>query len=383
MRRFVLLLLLLLHTAANAHDPSAWGGLFRSRDDGANWLPVDAGLFIGGAMAIAISPADPNHLLYATDTRLLRSHNGGRDWVTEAAGTFIGPTLSVAFGPDGILAVASSSAGVFRTTNGKTWTRAQAPDGAAPARAIVAGHTAGLFYLNGPKGVFVSTDGGATWSFAASELPPVAATALVIGGESAALLAAVIDHVLWFSLDGGTRWTRVTGPWSGRGLASVGFTGAHHDQLIAVADDRVFHRIDNGGAWTRIGEPIGAGLDAVRSVVGSPNDKAIVVTTHRGMMRSADGGATWARLEGVLPIHLESAPLIHDPVDAHTLYAGFSLTPYGEVFRRAEEGSNVLSRIDPVSLAGGGAFLLLLLIGGTIGARRLARASRADKAANP
>ena len=57
-------------------------------------------------------------------------------------------------------------------------------------------------------------------------------------------------------------------------------------------------------------------------------------------------------MEGNLPVHLEAGPLIRDPHDAATLYAGFSLTPYGEVWRRADEGSNLLSQIDPISLRG-------------------------------
>src|SRR5215470_939830 len=77
-----------------AHDPSAWGGTFRSRDGGATWMPIDAGLFVGGAITVAIDPLDANHLLYATDTRLLRSHNGGRDWVLEPSPVFMGPTLA-------------------------------------------------------------------------------------------------------------------------------------------------------------------------------------------------------------------------------------------------------------------------------------------------
>jgi hypothetical protein len=49
-------------------------------------MPVDAGLFIGGALAVSVSPTDANHLLYATDSRLLRSPPaGGRDWKQEAA----------------------------------------------------------------------------------------------------------------------------------------------------------------------------------------------------------------------------------------------------------------------------------------------------------
>ena len=46
------------------------------------------------------------------------------------------------------------------------------------------------------------------------------------------------------------------------------------------------------------------------------------------------------------------------------MYAGFSLVPYAELRRRAEQGANLLSRLDPISMAGAGAFLLLLLIGG-------------------
>src|SRR5216117_3095094 len=56
---------LLWSSAVSAHDPSAWGGLFRSRDHGATWVPANQRLFVGGALALAISPTDVNHLLLA------------------------------------------------------------------------------------------------------------------------------------------------------------------------------------------------------------------------------------------------------------------------------------------------------------------------------
>ena len=76
--------------------------------------------------------------------------------------------------------------------------------------------------------------------------------------------------------------------------------------------------------------------------------------------------------EGNLPVHLESGPLVRDPSDARTLYAVYSLMPYAEVWRTALEGGNLLARVDPVSLAGGLAFVLLLMIGGGLLARWLA-----------
>ena len=54
----VLLLAANIALPAYAHDPSAWGGLFRSRDFGASWFPADAGLFIGGNVRDGISLPD-------------------------------------------------------------------------------------------------------------------------------------------------------------------------------------------------------------------------------------------------------------------------------------------------------------------------------------
>src|SRR5256885_11103921 len=70
--------LVALGPGAVAHDASAWGGLFRTRDAGATWLPVNPASFVSGALAVAVSPTDPHHLLLATDTGLSRSRNGGQ-----------------------------------------------------------------------------------------------------------------------------------------------------------------------------------------------------------------------------------------------------------------------------------------------------------------
>jgi hypothetical protein len=99
------------------------------------------------------------------------------------------------------------------------------------------------------------------------------------------------------------------------------------------------------------------------------------VTTHRGLYRSADAGRTWTLLEDPLPVHLEARPLMRDPSGPETLYAGFSLIPYGELWRTALEGGNLLNRVDLLSLAGGLAFLLLLGLLGVLSARWLFRRS--------
>ncbi len=188
---------------ASAHDPSAWGGLFRSRDFGANWFPADAGLFIGGALGVAIHPQDPAQLLYGTDARLLRSKNGGRDWMTEAAATMPGAVFAVAVDADGKGARASSGTRIFRAEDGADWRDVLAPGGAAPARAFVRSATANRVYLAGAHGLFLSDDRGRSWSRASEgALPEGAVNTIVVLPGPPESVHAVIDGKIWVSSDG-------------------------------------------------------------------------------------------------------------------------------------------------------------------------------------
>jgi photosystem II stability/assembly factor-like uncharacterized protein len=127
----------LLAGSVSAHDASSYGGVFRSRDLGAAWLNADVGLFLNAALVIAI-PRDSSHLLVGTDLGILSSHNGGRSWVPEARDLIIGAVFALAFSPDGKLATCAAASGVFRRDR-DGWLRAEAPESAIPARALVAG----------------------------------------------------------------------------------------------------------------------------------------------------------------------------------------------------------------------------------------------------
>lgn len=366
---------------ALAHDPSAWGGLFRSRDDGAAWLSVDAGLFVGAALAIAVSPTDANHLLYATDTRLLRSRNGGRNWVPEAPQLFNGPTLALAFARDGKGAWAATPAGVFVTADESTWNKCDLPDAALPGRALVTGLQPGRIYLLGARGIYASSDDGRKFvRVGEADLPDVAGHALVLvpapAGLGAETLFAVFEGRVWVSADSGKSWApRDAGLPRGQ-VETLAADREQHHRLWAATGNQVHVSDDLGATWHSWGRPIGEGVFAIRGLATAQKGTLIVLATHRGLLRSTDGGNTWAQVEGALPVHLEAGLLLPDPFDAQTIYAGFSLVPYPELRRRAEQGSNLLSQLDPVSASGAGAFLLLLLIGGWLGARALAHAYR-------
>jgi photosystem II stability/assembly factor-like uncharacterized protein len=367
-----LLLALLLSfwsSPVRAHDPSAWGGLFRSRDQGASWFLANPVWFVGGAIALAISPVDPNHLLLGTDSGLLRSRNGGRDWGREGTTLLIGPVFAVAFDANGQRALVSTGSGIFRTDDGNSWRKTSAPEGAAPARAILRGAVAGRVYLAGRSGLLRSDNWGATWSSYAGGLPEGPVTAFLVVGGSPEIVYRIVGGRIWARTDGADVWVNRT-----VGAAVINVDALVVDQALptriwAAGADQLFRSEDQGVRWRAVGRPLPERNTMVRGIAAAGG--TIVLTTDRGLYRSADSGERWALLADNLPAHLEAGPLVRDPVDPDTLYAGFALTPYAEIWRRAAEGGNSLRRLSLSSLAGSAAFLTLVALSAVVALRWL------------
>jgi photosystem II stability/assembly factor-like uncharacterized protein len=356
-----------------AHDPSAYGGLFRSRNIGSSWLNADVGLYLNAALTVAVDPREPSHLLIGTDLGILRSGNGGRSWTPEAQDLIVGAVFAIAFAGDGKTAMCAAPSGAFRYRDGR-WAQASAPDDATPARAIALGVSADRVYLAGRSGLFRSEDGGDTYSRVVSNLPDKAEiTALAVVHEPREILIAVINDRLMSSEDGGRRWQEHSmGPGAGE-VDTVVVDPTSPNRVWAASVDRLYASEDLGVSWHPVGRELPESQTNVRGIAADKTATTLVVTTHRGMYRSEDGGQTWVLKEDNLPVHLESGPISRDPSDPRVLYSVYSLIPYAEVWRTAVEGGNLLKRADPISLAGGGAFVALLLICGALLVRGLAR----------
>jgi hypothetical protein len=368
--RLACLLLALTAGTAWAHDPSSYGGVFRSRNLGGTWLNADVGLFLNAALVVAVDPRDPSRLLAGTDLGLIGSRNGGRSWNPEAPDLIFGAVFAVAFSADGQSALCAAQSGVYRFAGGR-WAPMRAPDDAIPARAIVSGASNNRFYLVGRSRLFVSEDGGESYGPVETPAQAREVTALAVIGRAPETLVAVMDERVM---------TRRDGAWRDGGLGAVDTVAPDAyapDRIWAAAADRLHTSADLGTTWRAVGKALPEPGTKVRGIAADESATTLVVTTHRGTYRSENGGQTWVLKEDNLPIHLEAGPLTRDPRDPQLIYAVYSLMPYSEVWRAAIEGGNLLARIDPISLAGGISFCLLILIGGGFLAVRLARASRA------
>jgi photosystem II stability/assembly factor-like uncharacterized protein len=353
-----------------AHDASAWGGLFRTRDAGATWLPVNPASFVSGALAVAVSPVDPHHLLLATDTGLSRSRNGGRDWTLEARDVLVGPAFAVAFDVDGERALVAGATGIFRG-DGDRWRPLPSPAGTSPAWVLVSSSTRGRIYLGGPAGLQRSDDWGESWVVIGAGLPEGRASAIVVDRDRAEQVAVVAGGRVWTSSDAGGSWRLRDSGLSGHEVDVVALHPSDPNRLWCVAAGQVFRTDDRGQTWRALGAPLPDQPVVAHGVAAA--DYAIVVATDRGLYRSADDGARWQLLGDDLPAHLDAGLLTREPQSPTTLYAGFALTSRRELLRRAAEGASPLARLDLVSVAGGLAFLALLVLGAGAAIKRLAR----------
>ena len=365
--------LLVVSATAQAHDPSAYGGLFRTRDFGGVWLNADVGLFLGGAVSVAVNPADPNHLLLGTDSSLLVSRNGGRDWKREAPDKLFGAVFAVTFLPDGKAALCSTPAGIFRFENGE-WQQASAPPEAAPSRAIALGADPQRIYLLGRRDLYRSDDAGSNWAIVEHDLAERPEfTALAVDLRNSETLYAIADERLVMSRDRGASWLARASGLPESTIEALAVDAQVSGRLWAGSADRIY-RSDNGGeSWSAYGQPLPEAGTNVRGIAANDNGRTLVLTTHRGVYRSTNGALSWGLVEGNLPVHLEARPLVGDASHAGTLYAGYALMPYAEIWRIAVEGGNLLGRIDAINLAGAAAFMMLLCLGGYFLTRWLIR----------
>lgn len=365
---------------AAAHDPSAWGGIYRTRDDGSLWFLANPGRFVTAAIALAISPTDPANMLLATDSGLLRSRNAGRDWEVEAPTLMVGPVFAVAFDHTGQRALAVTATGLFATDDDRLWQPVNVPTDGLPGRHLVRGQHPGEIYLAGRRGLLRSGDWGARWQAVDAGLPDAPIAAMIIAPPPLGSWV-VANGSLWRSAD--TAWETIRQGLPAGRIDTIALDQRRPDRLWVAGADRLFVSTDDGAIWQPYGEPLPDVGTTINGIAIGPDAASLVLTTSRGLYRSLDAANSWELIVDNVPVHLEARPLVSEPGQPTTLYAGFSVMPYEELWLRALRGGSPLAQLDPLNLAGGLALLVLFgLLGGGL-LRRLGHHYQSSARAAP
>jgi photosystem II stability/assembly factor-like uncharacterized protein len=274
------------------------GGVWKTTDAGTSWQPISDGQFRTGSVgAIAVADSDPNVIYVGMGEACVRGN-------------------------------ASHGDGVYKSVDaGKTWRNVGLQDsyhiGAVrvhPKNPDIV-YVAALGHLFGPnemRGVYRSTDGGATWKQLLTRGPKAGAVDLAMDPANQRVLYATFWEVsrnpwhfssggpgggLFKSTDGGDTWTDISrNPGLPRGvLGRIGVTVSPANPervwaLVEAADGGVF-RSDNGGqTFAKVNDQNSLRQRAwyFSHIYADPQNADTVYALNVGMYKSIDGGRTYA-----------------------------------------------------------------------------------------
>ena len=225
--------------------------LYRTVDDGANWVPLGADLSLGTGYinTIALAPSDTMAIYVGTsDARLLYSRDGGLTFLPGTGFPNRVPTRIAVDPVNALHAIASASG--FGTTHlwvtvdgGVTWTATGATLPDSPANSVVFIDDKAVF-AGTDVGVFQSSDGGATWGAGPAGLPNVQVQDVAYGAGLKQLVAATYGRGMWaYAL--GNETVALRGDVNGDGKV---------DAADALLIQQVIARKVNGGAYYLSGD---------------------------------------------------------------------------------------------------------------------------------
>jgi photosystem II stability/assembly factor-like uncharacterized protein len=325
------------------------GGVWKTTDSGASWMPLtddQPSLAIG---ALAVDPVNPNVVYAGTgDPRvnstcfnyygagLLKSTDGGATWTQLGVSQFrFRGISSIAIDPSNtsILYVATGTANLASAT-------------------LACDSIPGV----PTRGVYKSTDGGATFTLILATgssidriaIDPTSPQTLYVGAGNVGILKSTNGGGSFVLLAGGLP----AGPLS---RTNVAVDPASPGALVVAIDDdaaggRVFRSTDGGTTFTELAAaagfcneaaPLGTSQCAFNLVVATGPLGPILLGGFTKLLRSTDAGVTFGRVENSgQSLHASVLSIVFHPANPNIVWVGTS----GGVWRSDDGGASYSNR---------------------------------------
>ena len=194
------------------------------------------------------------------------------------------------------------------------WTRI-GPDGGVVAALAVAPSQPATIYagLRNFGGVYRSTDGGLSWTFAGAGLGrTVFVTALAVDAAQPGTVYAAAGITLYRSVNGGVSWASVK-PIASPGVVNTVATDPQHSGVVylGLADRGILMSANRGRSWKDLGGP----FNSTKIVIDPVNPAILYATTlSSGLFKSTNGGLRWKTIaRDIHPSLTTVAALAIDP----------------------------------------------------------------------
>lgn len=289
--------------------------LLRSLDSGASWSEVLKGLT--DVRSIQVDPDDPSRVYAATRDALYGSTDAGAHW-TKGVRPGIGVIHRLALAPSAPETLFASVEGtpntqIFRSDDGAaTWRLVgELPVGRPAEQALLVDpRSPSTVYAAGTGGIFLSVDGGATWTDSSFGLPrpghaPMGILSLAVApSRPDTLFAGTIGWGVARRTGTEARWQIGVEPGlTASGVSMLDFHPQRPGTVYigigsAVYDaggSRSFRSTDNGRTWQPFGRSMAQ--DGLNDLAFDPTDPNLLyAATPVGTWKSNDAGETWEKV---------------------------------------------------------------------------------------
>ena len=313
-----------------------WGpqeGIFQSLDGGKSWVKRQSAFFYGNesyrwsGRALARNPQNADEMLaFSGGDGVFRSTDGGVTWATSGLEKLFPSDIQWSRDGETVLAMAQTKtlwqngvedklgAGLFISNDGgKTWTKSADK---APQEIIEDPQTEGKWWAaNGAAGIAVSSDGGQNWQEANEGLSRDASGGFTSEGSYQALASGKDENGV-FLVTASAR-----GTFYRMNLPTMKWEKMDKPQVNAIYQGREWGSADKPGNWPKFGA-------ALASISINPrNPKEWFFTDWYAIRRSEDAGKTWdLSMDGVEVTVLHA--LAPDPKDAGRIHLGMGDNGY-------------------------------------------------------
>lgn len=352
------------------------GGNFLSEDGGQTWVLASKGYTGAQMTAIAVAPGQSAKVYSGARSGVFRSDNGGSDWIgianssAEFAGSLFNEITALVVDPtDGnhVLVSGVDIMGLAYTKNGgQSWQQVNMSCNPfsfiyAPSDPkIVYASALPLYCFNKIElsgrcdtldcdletiHLYVSSDGGDTWTIAGQQDSGMAIVAMTVHpNDPNTIFASRPNADLIKSTDGGKNWKS----FDASGLPSMAPVCLVIDPMNPniifagfVNDGGLYRSTDAGDNWTQMCSGLNPESN-ILSIVFDPMNSQVIYAGEResGVYVSTDGGDNWQAITEGMTHRLVKVLSISD--DGTVLYAGVD---GNGVYRLGEPSATSVKRI--------------------------------------
>lgn len=293
-------------------------GVFKSRDRGVTWLPMNKGIKNLLIFQLVIDPSHPDHHYLGTfGGGVYRSEDGGGSWVEVNQGLTNTTIEGLTIHPrePGVLYAATTNGGVFKTEDGGTvWIPFNQglpgwDHNSLQSFLLIPPSNPTMLYLGNYQGLFQRKDlpmsgfgGTSRWLDIGKKLKTEGITYFLHDPRLDLFYAATRAGRLYKSVVGADRWSLVTDQLKDDSIYSIVIDPSQSGTLYAAVGSKgIIKSTDQGATWKPT--PVQPADQDVRSLAIDPQkpQTLYIGTKKDGLWMSRDGGARWVKNEG-LPV---------------------------------------------------------------------------------